>query len=482
MQSQTNTRNSITGALAVRGWSHLDAIVLASLATKSPLLLIGRHGTAKSQLVESIADALMLEKRLYNAALINYDDLIGIPMPDTSGGELVFVQNKRSAIWDAEFIFFDEISRCRADLQNKLFPIIHERRVVGIDLEKLQHRWAAMNPPSPDNPGSSDANQEYYFGSEPLDPALTDRFPFVVRVPSWSELSKEDQREIVSLNGRSLKPVAIDLATMVAECNRLIPELESAFNDWLPDYTLYVMGLLEQANLPQSTRRAWMLARSIVATHAARMVLEGEDADLEISVETALIHSIPQTATEVPPSEVKLVALHKQAWEIIQFLEDDTWRQVMEETDHARRIIMADELGFSDEDMSRLITQTLSIEDSDARQWGLAVAIFLAFRDNRTLEPSAYEPLAQLAYHILEPRVVSGNFNNNSPEHRLWGEIKQWIDNQRGREKSFAFLLERNYVLGGFPNLWRTHDWKESLEQFRQDLMLFGIQEVETDE
>ena len=53
------------------------------------------------------------------------------------------------SIWDAEFVFFDEISRCRADLQNKLFPIVHERRVAGIDLHKLQHRWAAMNPPAP---------------------------------------------------------------------------------------------------------------------------------------------------------------------------------------------------------------------------------------------------------------------------------------------------------------------------------------------
>lgn len=48
-------------------------------------------------------------------------------------------------------MIFDEISRCRPDIQNKLFPIIHERRVQGIALDDLRFRWAAMNPPSTDD-------------------------------------------------------------------------------------------------------------------------------------------------------------------------------------------------------------------------------------------------------------------------------------------------------------------------------------------
>ena len=34
-------------------------------------------------------------------------------------------------------------------------------------------------------------------GAEPLDPALADRFPFVVRVPGWDELSLEERRGVV---------------------------------------------------------------------------------------------------------------------------------------------------------------------------------------------------------------------------------------------------------------------------------------------
>ncbi|HEX2622897.1 MAG TPA: MoxR family ATPase, partial [Phototrophicaceae bacterium] len=158
---ETLFETGITEALAIRGWAHLDAVILAALATEAPLLLVGPHGTAKSLLVERIAAALGLDMRHYNAALLNYDDLVGIPLPDEAGNSLRFIQTP-GTIWGAGFVFFDEISRCRADLQNKLFPIIHERRVVGIQLDQLRFRWAAMNPPAPDEPDQRSLTNAYY--------------------------------------------------------------------------------------------------------------------------------------------------------------------------------------------------------------------------------------------------------------------------------------------------------------------------------
>jgi MoxR-like ATPase len=476
------TTNYIVDALGVCGWSHLDAVLLASLATEAPLLLIGPHGTAKSLLVERLAITLGLPMRHYNAALLNYDDLVGIPMPDEDGDGLHFITTP-GTIWDAGFVFFDEISRCRADLQNKLFPIIHERRVIGLDLNNLKHRWAAMNPPAPDEPDTANTgNTDYYIGSEPLDPALTDRFPYIVRVPSWMELSRDDRLHIVASHGNGQKPEAmLNLSDMVQQCAKLITELKEEFDTWLGDYVVCLMDLLEQSGLPQSPRRAAMWADSILAVHAARIVLGGEDVDSEESAEIAITYGIPQNATDVPPTQVKVIALHKQAWELAECLEDDDWRQVMEEFDPARRVVIADQLEFSDEDMSRLITQTIGTEDSDARQMGLATAMFLAFKSRRNLDPSAYEPLAQLAYHILEPRLLTMDVNNmpfggnNNPQVAKWNEIKNWIEAQRGREETLMFRLLRNYLLNGIPNLWNKYDWKESLQQFKQDLLLFGI-------
>ena len=86
-------------------------------------------------------------------------------------------------------MIFDEISRCRPDIQNKLFPIIHERRAQGILLDDLRYRWAAMNPPITED------DDKGYIGSEPLDPALTDRFAFVVNMPSWDRY--RDRKSVV---------------------------------------------------------------------------------------------------------------------------------------------------------------------------------------------------------------------------------------------------------------------------------------------
>ena len=77
------------------------------------------------------------------------------------------------------------------DIQNKLFPIIHERKVQGLPLEGLRYRWAAMNPPL------TDEKSPTYIGTEPLDVALADRFAFVVTMPDWSALSEAQQIAVI---------------------------------------------------------------------------------------------------------------------------------------------------------------------------------------------------------------------------------------------------------------------------------------------
>jgi MoxR-like ATPase len=480
-----STQLSITRSLNIQGWGHLDAALLAALATESPLLLVGPHGTAKSLLIERMAGALGLSMRHYNASLLNYDDLVGIPMPEEGNNSLHFVATPGS-IWDAEFVFFDEISRCRPDLQNKMFPVIHERRVAGIQLDKLKHRWAAMNPPAPDEPDNNQAQPvTYYLGSEPLDPALADRFPFVVLVPDWRQLSKDDRRRVVSWQDQGDDEQVLhdsqaeSLSDLVAKCAERIPELEQELAEWLSDYIVLVIDLLEKAQLPQSPRRARMLARSAVAIHAARLVLEGEEAELEDSAELALSFGLPQSASEVPPSQATIVAVHKQAWEIACLIEDDSWREVLEEFDPVKRVILADELDFTDVDLSRLITQAISAQNSEARRVGLGAIMFLTYRERRELAPAAWEPLAQFAARLMEPRAVSAALRPGA-DMATWQEIKDWVIGSN-KEDDLIVRLERNFVLSGFPDLWRRENWKESLQRFRADLALFSV-EVEKKE
>jgi MoxR-like ATPase len=478
MDSQTL---SITAALGVQGWTHLDPILLAALATESPLLLIGPHGTAKSLLIERVAQALQTEMRHYNASLINYDDLVGIPLPEEDGQHLRFVTTPGS-IWDAQFVFFDEISRCRPDLQNKMFPIIHERRVIGIPLENLRHRWAAMNPPAPEDPDINAPASTTYFGSEPLDPALCDRFPFVIPVPDWKQLTKEDRRRLVAYHPGGVNGVDIidvGLTEMVQATHELIPRVADEYGEWLTDYVVCVVDLLEQGKLPQSPRRARMLTHSMIAVHAARMILYGSEVDFQDSAEISLLFGLPQNATEVPPTPATVVAAHRQAWEIASRIEDDNWRQVLEERDAVRRVLLADELGFNDDDLSKLITQALGAQEDEARRDGLAVAMFFAFRTRRTLTATAWEPLTQLAGKVLEPRPMAANVQNNSTEMNVWNEIKDWLGQRTDREGMLPWL-ERNFVLHGFPELWRRINWHDALAAFRADLASFGYEETKS--
>ena len=117
--------------LGLIGMQSIEAPLLAALVTEQPLLLIGPHGTAKSLLLGRVASALGLTFRHYNASLLNFDDLVGFPVP-AENRTLEYLKTP-AAIWGAGAVIFDEISRCRVDIQNKLFPIIHERKVQGLD-------------------------------------------------------------------------------------------------------------------------------------------------------------------------------------------------------------------------------------------------------------------------------------------------------------------------------------------------------------
>jgi len=476
--------------LGLVGYGALEPVVLAALALEAPVLLVGPHGTAKSLLVERLAGALGLGFRHYNASLLSYDDLVGIPMPNERGDALRFIGTP-GAIWGAGFVFFDEISRCRPDLQNKLFPVIHERRVAGVDLPDLRLRWAAMNPPAGEDDTGLPA-QPLYLGSEILDPALADRFPFVVSVPGWAQLQKADRLRLVSgvapaaaradargpkraggrARGAAEPPPG--LAMLVARCRAKLEAVEARLGAQIAEYVVQLVELLCHGGIPQSPRRARMLARSVAAVHAARLVLVGPKADPEKSAELALRHGLPQTAEPEPPARIKVLGAHRQAWELAALAADDLWREILAEPDPARRVALGDRLGLVDEELGRLVTRALADEPCDARRLGLATAIFLGLRGRRRLQPSAWEALAHLARRVLEP-AERGEQVAPGPLLEAWRELQAYLaaaDPQRpGAE------LERAYLLAGFPDLWRAVPWREALEGFRADLARFGALE-----
>ena len=261
-------RSLLTRPLGLLGWERLEPVLLAALTTREPLLLIGRHGTAKSFLLERLAQALGLVYRFYNASLINYDDLVGIPLPDETQTSLRYITTP-TAIWDAEVVFVDEINRTRPDLQNKLFPIIHERRVQGVELEKLRYRWAAMNPAAN---GDHD-NEEQYLGAEPLDPALADRFGFLIEVPDWGDLSESERTEVLLDQFRGRHEFPVQVPALVERSVAIFRELCARPPTQLCGYFLALESQLRNAGTRFSSRRMTTLLRTSLGIHAARIAL-----------------------------------------------------------------------------------------------------------------------------------------------------------------------------------------------------------------
>ena len=412
----SRTKTSTLRQLGIIGLDALEPIILAALATETPLLLIGAHGTAKSLLLSRLCEALGLSWRHYNASLVNYDDLIGYPLPNAAG-ELQFIQTPAS-VWGAAAVFIDEISRARPDMLNRLFPIVHERKVQGLPLPALRFRWAAMNPPaSPDHPDES-----AYAGSEPLDAALADRFGFVVQVPGWSAMSEHDQLGVITAQSGPVPPEA---ARAVREAMQHIADrlsaVEHALGGAFAEYVRCVAQHAARLQLPLSGRRATMLYRNLIAVHAA-CNLAKPGVRPEDSSWRALVASLPQVACGVTVDHARLQLAHNAVWKTLDLERGDPRRLLAAEPDSVRRLLLAanyDQLGK--QEFSSYAADALARLAPGARH---AVALHLmesgaAARLIAAVAEQVAELFAEVAMaQNVQERVVSG-----SSEFQCWQEV-----------------------------------------------------------
>ena len=291
-------------SLGVYGYDHVEPVIIAALVTGDPLLLIGKAGTGKSFLLNSLSEALELEHRHYNASLIAFDDLVGFPYPEENGTGIRYIETP-ATVWQAESVLIDEISRCKPEHQNRLFSLVHERRVQGMKLDKLRYRWAAMNPCSVDQ-----GVEDYYDGSVPLDQALADRFAFVIQVPDWDELEDKDRELIADPTGDGIiSRVDGTLQASVSEaCQHLGPVTERYRRNAV-GYAVTAANVLKRKRIRLSPRRVRMLAKNLLALTAVHGTKPTSDI-----FRLALGVSLPQPAWGVEIDDATLQAAHELAW------------------------------------------------------------------------------------------------------------------------------------------------------------------------
>lgn len=305
-----SNRTHFLRQLGVYGYDTVEPIVLAALVSGDPLLLIGLHGTGKTFLLNSLSEALGLEHRHYNASLVAFDDLVGFPYPSPDGTGIRYLPTP-ATIWGAESVLIDELNRCKPEHQNRFFSIVHERRIQGLALDKLRYRWAAMNPAGEENG---------YLGAEPLDPALADRFAFLIKVADWADLTPEDQAAVTDPRGDgAISRDGGKLRTFLEDAGRKYDALLREPPAHVLRYAATLVTALGKAGVRLSPRRSRQLSRNLLATLAVSSL------PAERLFRLAVRCSAPHLATGEPLSRETLDAAHAVAWNTVGLVGAEKW-------------------------------------------------------------------------------------------------------------------------------------------------------------
>ena len=260
-----------------------------------------------------------------------------------------------ATVWGAQSVLIDEISRCKPEHQNRLFSLVHERRIQGIALPRLRFRWAAMNPCSADQDGAED-----YAGSEALDPALADRFALFVRAADWGELTPEQRMKIAAPAGEGR--IADDGGRLRAQIDawraRFIAEVETCPEQILL-YVTTAVTALNGAGIRISPRRSRLMARSLLAASIAA----GKPSDRLFR--RVLDASLPHACWGVTPAAAAIAAAHRAAWDVANATAHRWLHAFMAESRLAHKLgILLDDCDSADAG-SQAIAQLLATEPPD---------------------------------------------------------------------------------------------------------------------
>jgi hypothetical protein len=160
------------------------------------VMLMGLHGTGKTETIKALAAARGLKMKYYSCSTLDpFTDLVGVPTPvyycpdcddkfetrtehreihPSCTGKLMrnLDMVRPRDVDEAELLFFDEFNRADPKVQNAVFEIIQFGSINGEKLPNLKACWAAINPPE----------DEQNYQVEPIDPALMDRFDVYIEI------------------------------------------------------------------------------------------------------------------------------------------------------------------------------------------------------------------------------------------------------------------------------------------------------------
>lgn len=166
------------------------------LDSKFPVLLRGRHGIGKSQVVYQVAKQLRLPVVERRASQMTEGDLLGVPSPDGMNINGEQASKFRPFDWlvqsctEPVVLFFDEIDRATIEVRQGIFELTDSRKLAGWHLHEDTVIVAAIN--------GGEHGSQYQVGE--MDPAELDRwatFDVEPSVEDWLEWAKENVDELI---------------------------------------------------------------------------------------------------------------------------------------------------------------------------------------------------------------------------------------------------------------------------------------------
>ncbi len=160
------------------------------IAVKKPVLLRGRHGVGKSEVVYQIAADLGLAVVERRASQMTEGDLIGLPKTDGDVTSFCPPDWFQESCDYARVLFFDEVDRAVNEVRQGLFELTDSRKLFGRRLHPETVIIAAVN--------GGEHGSQYQVGE--MDPAELDRwtvFDVEPSVEDWLDWAQGNTNEVV---------------------------------------------------------------------------------------------------------------------------------------------------------------------------------------------------------------------------------------------------------------------------------------------
>ena len=151
---------------------------------QKPVLLRGRHGVGKSQVVYQFAEDVNLPVVERRASQMTEGDLVGLPNTDGNVTSFCPPDWFKMACDEAVVLFLDEVDRATIEVRQGIFELTDSRKLNGHRLHPKTLIFAAIN--------GGDHGQQYQVGE--MDPAELDRwtvFDVEPSVEDWLNWAKE---------------------------------------------------------------------------------------------------------------------------------------------------------------------------------------------------------------------------------------------------------------------------------------------------